>query len=62
MTKAQVLHEWRRDILSTLGDFGHPDYPLRRESWNVFTDMLCKDGQITERQYNDWTAPRECRG
>lgn len=62
MTKAQVLHEWRRYILPTLGDEARPDYPLRRESWNVFTDMLHKDGEITDRQYNTWTAPRECRG
>lgn len=39
---------------------GVPDYPLRSESWNNFTDSLCKDGQITVKQYEDWEPPRFC--
>ena len=33
------------------------DYPMKRESWNNFTDSLCKNGDITEGQYNTWTFP-----
>ena len=28
-----------------------------RESWNNFTDSLCKDELITERQYDTWSQP-----
>ena len=27
------------------------------ESWNNYTDMLCKDGEITARQYDTWIHP-----
>ncbi|MCA1800411.1 MAG: hypothetical protein LC650_03880 [Actinobacteria bacterium] len=64
MTKIQAVSEWRRDILSAIREEenGVPDRAMRYESWNVFTDMLCKEGRITEEQYNDWSAPIECRG
>ena len=25
--------------------------------WSVFIDSLCKDGQITQQQYNSWLFP-----
>lgn len=34
-----------------------PDLPALREVWNNFTDMLCKDGRITQRQYDTWLNP-----
>ena len=39
------------------------DYPLwwdsdMREAWNDWTDGLCKNGQITQRQYERWLMPR----
>jgi accessory colonization factor AcfC len=27
-----------------------------RELWFEFTDSLCKNGDITEAQYNNWSA------
>jgi hypothetical protein len=33
------------------------DKPALREEWNNFTDRLCKDGQITPRQYDRWQNP-----
>ena len=33
------------------------DKVAMRESWNNFTDSLCKDGEITESQYNTWSNP-----
>ena len=26
-------------------------------AWEVFIDSLCKDGQITQEQYNSWLFP-----
>ena len=39
---------------------GEPDWPARREAWNNWTDMLCKDGLISDWQYNNWSHPRCC--
>jgi len=37
---------------------GVPDMPARRESWNNWSDMLCKDGVITLVQYEKWRIPK----
>jgi|TARA_R110002051_G_scaffold274858_1_gene335555 hypothetical protein len=33
---------------------GIPDIPARCESWNNWTDSLCKDEQISDWQYENW--------
>lgn len=33
------------------------DKPALRQAWNEHTDALCKDGEITQRQYDTWTNP-----
>jgi len=47
-----VRHQYERD--------GVPDYPARSESFGNFTDMLCKNGDISDWQYNNWSHPEEC--
>lgn len=27
--------------------------------WSYFTDSLCKDGRITDRQFSTWSTPFE---
>ena len=39
---------------------GVPDWPARSEAWNNWTDMLCKDEQISDWQYENWSQPRSC--
>ena len=39
---------------------GQPDWPARREAWNNWTDSLCKDGQISDWQYNNWSQSPLC--
>ena len=39
---------------------GEPDWPARREAWNNWTDMLCKDALISDWQYDNWSHPRCC--
>ena len=36
-----------------------PDWPARREAWNNWTDSLCKDNDISDWQYNNWSHPPE---
>ena len=33
------------------------DKPMIREAWHNFTDMLCKNGEISDNQYNTWSTP-----
>ena len=64
MTKREALAEWRGAYLPSVREVyesdGRADYPARSESWGAYTDSLCKDGQITLKQYETWAAPREC--
>ena len=39
---------------------GGADYPLRCETWNNWTDSLCKNGIISDWQYENWTHPPSC--
>ena len=33
------------------------DYWTGQEVWSAYTDGLCKDGVITQRQYDTWSTP-----
>ena len=33
------------------------DYWLAQLAWNEWTDILCKSGDITQRQFNTWATP-----
>jgi hypothetical protein len=44
-----IVREYEKD--------GIPDVDARRESWNNFTDALCRDGRITDKQYEEWEHP-----
>jgi len=58
MNKRDVLDEFKRDILPIIvQQYGKNDKPAISQAWNDYTDMLCKDGQITQRQYDTWTNP-----
>lgn len=35
--------------------YGADDRVALDEAWNDWTDMLCKDGCISERAYDTWT-------
>ena len=35
------------------------DYWRAQEAWSIYTDMLCKEGKITPKQYNTWRTPFE---
>ena len=56
MTKAEAIMcfkqiwEWQPDSVRS-------DLIAKRESWNNFTDSLCKDGNISLEQYENWGQP-----
>ena len=56
MTKKQALKEFKlifKDFLKN----NRFDYVAKRETWNNWTDSLCKDGLITSWQYENWDQP-----
>lgn len=64
VTKKEVEKLFKESIMPSIrrrfekGD--KPDYIARTEAWNEFTDLLCKEGQITLKQYNNWLCPKIC--
>jgi hypothetical protein len=61
MTKKQALATFRAEVLpgvrAAYERDGRADTVARREAWNNWTDALCKDRQITSRQYDSWDNP-----
>ena len=58
-TKVQVLSDFRQlwaDMIENEPSF-RGDVIAKREEWNNYTDYLCKDGVITDSQYDRWTNP-----
>ena len=43
----QFIDLWERQV----------DYWTAQETWSCWVDGLCKDGQITQRQYDTWRTP-----
>lgn len=64
MTKREAEKLFCEDILPGVKEQyeqdGIRDLPARCEAWNNWTDMLCKEGQITEKQYMHWRQPKCC--
>ncbi len=61
MTKAEALADFKENILpeikKTEAKYGNFDRVMRAEEWGIYTDSLCKDKQITLKQYESWTNP-----
>ena len=55
MNKKQAEEIFKIEILPF---FKNDDKPAKREAWHNFTDSLCRDGQITMKQYESWLNPR----
>ena len=65
MTFAQACDYFTDEILPLVQEQheqdGEPDWPARCETWNNWTDSLCKDQQISDWQYANWSHP-PCNG
>ena len=40
---------------------GVPDWPARDQTWNNWTDSLCKSHVISDWQYANWSQSPLCR-
>jgi hypothetical protein len=61
MTKREFDQEFKMNDLKIIAEQyesdGIPDKPARREAYNNKADFYCKDGIITDKQYNDFCIP-----
>jgi hypothetical protein len=53
LTKQQALYIFRNEHQGVV----RGDVTYTRENWNNFTDYLCKNGKISNHQYNTWSNP-----
>ena len=49
----QIQAEYEQD--------GVPDWPARDQTWNNWTDSLCKSHVISDWQYANWSQSPLCR-
>ena len=52
LSKKQVLAMFRESYT-----ISNTDSIMNRENFHNFTDYLCKNGEITDQQYNNWSNP-----
>jgi len=58
MNKREAVQRFIAEVLPEIDvQYGEDDIPARCEAWNNWTDALCKEGQITVKQYNEWANP-----
>lgn len=59
LTKKTALSLFNEELaeMHMNGTINKNDKHMMVEAWNNFTDVLCKDGMITDSQYNNWTNP-----
>ena len=59
LTKKQALTVFKDELKVNQESYNLivKDKVALREAWNNYTDSLCKDGLITERQYETWANP-----
>lgn len=60
LTKQDAVIIFRATILPKLkeNETNGKDIVMRELEWSYFIDYLCKDGVITQSQYNRWSTPR----
>ncbi len=55
LSKAEAVRMFKTD---ELGHVPLDDKHALSQAWNYWTDMLCKNGEITMTQYETWTHPK----
>lgn len=60
MNKLQAKRSFIESYYGTTGnlyDALKDDRIAVNEEWSIFIDILCRDGEITMKQYESWTFP-----
>jgi hypothetical protein len=57
ITIAQAFKQWSEEVKPVvIAEYGSNDYAALAESWNDYTDALCKDGALNDLQYQHCPA------
>jgi hypothetical protein len=63
MTKSQAVKQFNETVKPAIvARYGKSDNAAMRQAWNDFTDALCKNGDITPKQSENWTSPINQKG
>lgn len=54
MTKKEAMRHFREHILPHIPEH---DRVAKAEAFSNYVDMLCRDGEITEKQAFEWDNP-----
>ena len=58
MTKKEAVRDFKAYIQpDVIKQYGIKDKTALRTAWNEHTDILCKNREITQRQYDTWLSP-----
>lgn len=55
MTKEQAVREFKQMFIGLW--INNSDYWTAQLAWSSYVDDLCKSGQITQKQYQNWSTP-----
>lgn len=55
MTYREAVKEFKRTHVDLYME--QVDYWTAQHYWAIYTDGLCKDGVITQKQWNNWSTP-----
>lgn len=55
MSYKDAVREFRSQFITLW--LNEVDYWRAQETWAAWIDGLCKNGEITEKQYNTWKTP-----
>lgn len=53
MTKAEAVRQFKESLYPNK----RFDYWTAQQMWAEWTDFLCKEGHITQHQYDTWETP-----
>ena len=57
ITIAEAFSSWQEEVMpGVIAQYGADDETALSESWNDYTDMLCKDGALNDLQYHHCPA------
>lgn len=55
MTKAEAVRQFKREYRKLYIE--RADYWTAQLAWSEFTDYLNREGEITDKQFSNWSTP-----
>jgi hypothetical protein len=59
LTKVEAVKQFKESYKEFIQEMkSKKDITALNTQWHMFTDGLCKDGLISQRQYENWMTPK----